>query len=363
MDAELLQAVLDSSPSGFYIVDADLRISRFHAESQARAFRNVDHANGRRLEDTMRMLWPEPLATEIIGQFRHTLHTGEPYVSPGLVAKRADTGVTECYDWQLRRITMPDGRHAVVCHFYNATRLRHAELELRESDRRKDQFLAMLGHELRNPLAPMRNGIHYFRRLLVGDAQAESIQQMMERQFNHLVRLVDDLMEVSRINRGKVELRVEHIELESVLLAAVETSRPLIEECGHQLEVKGCTEPLRLRADAVRLTQVLANLLNNAAKYTPCGGNICLAAWRAGADVQISVRDDGMGIPQDMLGRIFDPFIQIGGGGDRAQGGLGIGLTLVRSIVGLHGGRVEARSEGPGRGCEFLVCLPLPLAD
>src|SRR5690606_30946581 len=152
------------------------------------------------------------------------------------------------------------------------------------------------------------------RRLRAGGAQAESIHQMMERQFNHLVRLVDDLLEISRINRGKVELRLEQIDLEEVVLTAVETSRPLIEECEHRLEVViDCEEPLRLHADAVRLTQVLANLLNNAAKYTPCGGNIWLAARRMGAAAEISVRDDGIGIPPDMLGKIFDLFTQVEG--------------------------------------------------
>src|SRR5690606_18602310 len=147
---------------GFYIVDSDLRITHMNADSQARAFRNVNPAIGRRFEEAIRVLWPEPLATECIGRFRHTLSTGEPYDCRGLVSERADLAAVECYDWQLQRITMPDGRHAVVCYYYDTTRVRQIENELREADRRKDEFLATLGHELRNPLAPIRNGLHYF---------------------------------------------------------------------------------------------------------------------------------------------------------------------------------------------------------
>jgi signal transduction histidine kinase/PAS domain-containing protein len=231
--------------------------------------------------------------------------------------------------------------------------------ELREADRRKDEFLATLGHELRNPLAPIRNGLHYFRRAGVGAGEPEVVLKMMERQFNHLVRLVDDLLEVSRINRGKVELRLSQVDLADIIQGAVETSRPLIEERGHRLTVQQCASPLPLQADAVRMTQVFSNLLNNAARYTPPRGSIELVARREGEEAVVVVRDDGLGIPPAMLGRIFDLFTQVDGSGGRAQGGLGIGLTLVRSIVGLHGGRVEARSPGPGGGSEFIVALPL----
>lgn len=357
--AELLHVLIDRSPTGFYIVDSDLRISHMNADSQARAFRNVNPAIGRRLDDALRVLWPEPLASEVIERFRHTLETGEPYLSPGLDARRVDLGVVETYDWQLQRITMPDGRHAVVCYYYDTTTLRQIEYELRETDRRKDEFLATLAHELRNPLAPIRNAMHYFRRLRLGGPEAERMHQMMDRQFSHLVRLVDDLLEVSRITRGKVELRLERTELGNVLGSALETSRPVIEEHGQQLTTADCAERLPLYADPIRLTQVFANLLNNAAKYTRKGGRIWVETRREGAFAVVTVRDDGKGIPAAMLDSIFDIFTQVDAMGGHTHGGLGIGLTLVRSIVNLHGGSVVAHSDGPGMGSEFVVRLPL----
>ncbi len=242
-----------------------------------------------------------------------------------------------------------------------------SQLELarlrKETDRRKDEFLATLAHELRTPLAPIRNSVHILR-LAGGDrGVAERVYEMMERQVNHMVRLVDDLMEVSRITRGKIDLRKEPVELAAVVHSAVETSKPLIETARHQLAIDLPAGPLTLNADPVRLAQVLANLLNNAAKYTPEGGRIWLTARRAGANVEISVRDSGAGIPAEVLPKVFDLFMQGERTYSRAQGGLGIGLTLVRSLVNLHGGGVEARSDGPGRGSEFVVRLPLAAAQ
>src|SRR5215210_4899182 len=230
---------------------------------------------------------------------------------------------------------------------------------LQESDRRKDEFLAILAHELRNPLAPLRNALQLMR--LAGD-DAQAVAQtrgMMERQVQQIVRLVDDLLDISRITQGKIELRKERVELAAVIRDAVETSRPFIETSGHELTVTYPPEPVFLHADPTRLEQVLANLLNNAAKYTPRGGQIRLAAERQGNDVLVKVRDSGIGIPADMLPRVFEMFMQVDRSLERTQGGLGIGLSLVRGLVELHGGSVEARSEGPGRGSEFLVHLSI----
>ncbi|MEO8308470.1 MAG: ATP-binding protein [Pseudomonadota bacterium] len=357
--AELLDFLIDRSPTGFYIVDADFRVSHLNADSQARAFRNINPAIGRRFDEAMRIIWPEPLATEIIDIFRHTLATGEPYLSPGLVSERADLPNVETYDWQLLRITMPDGRFAVVCYYYDTTRLREVERQLLEADKRKDEFLATLAHELRNPLAPVRNGLHVLRRIRASNGDPTHVHEMLERQVNHMVRLVDDLMEVSRITRGQVELRKQRIDLASVMHGAVETSKPLIDAGKHKLEVFLGDEPLMLEADAVRLTQVFANLLNNAAKYTDPGGQISVAARRDGSSTLVSVQDNGIGIAPEMLTRVFDLFTQADQNNDRGQGGLGIGLTLVRSMVIMHGGTIEARSQGPGRGSEFVVRLPL----
>jgi PAS domain S-box-containing protein len=234
-----------------------------------------------------------------------------------------------------------------------------SEEALKEAARRKDEFLATLAHELRNPLAPIRNSLHILRLAGSDSGAAERVHEMMERQVNHMVRLVDDLMEVSRINRGKIELRKEQTELAAVVRSAVETSRPLIEAARHQLALSLPAEPLPLEADPVRLAQVLANLLNNAAKYTEERGQIWLTARQEGSNVLVSVRDTGMGIPADMLPKVFDLFTQEDRTYDRAQGGLGIGLTLVRTLVDLHGGSVEAKSDGPGKGSEFVVRLPL----
>lgn len=359
LGAELLNFLIDRSPTGFYIVDADFRISHMNADSQARAFRNVNPAIGRSFDEAMRVLWSEPLASEIIGIFRHTLATGEPYFSPGLISERADTAAIETYDWQLQRITMPDGRYAVVCYYYDTTQLREAEQGLREADRRKDEFLATLAHELRNPLAPLRNGLRVLRRIRTDNPDVLTIHQMMERQVDHMVRLVDDLMEVSRITRGKVELRRQRVDLREIAHTAVETSRPLIDAGTHELVVSLCDAPVVLDADAVRLTQAVANLLNNSAKYTDRGGRIALTVSREADSGVVSIRDNGSGIPPDMLAKVFDLFTQVDRTYSRAQGGLGIGLTLVRSMVDMHGGTVEARSEGAGRGSEFIVRLPL----
>jgi two-component system CheB/CheR fusion protein len=238
--------------------------------------------------------------------------------------------------------------------------LKEMQEQLREADRRKNEFLATLAHELRNPLAPVRNALQVLR--LAGDsgATAEQAREMMERQVRQMVRLVDDLLDVSRITRGKVELRKERVDLARAVAAAVETSGPLIESRGHQLSVELPPEPVWLEADPTRLAQVLANLLNNAAKYTEKGGHIWLTAAREPGAVVVRVRDDGIGIPAGMLPRIFEMFLQVDGRSQSSQGGLGIGLTLVKSLVEMHGGAVEARSEGPGRGSEFAVRLPVP---
>ena len=241
--------------------------------------------------------------------------------------------------------------------------LRRRVEQLAEMDRRKDEFLATLAHELRNPLAPIRNSLHILRMSGGSGPAAERVHEMIERQVSHMIRLVDDLMEVSRITRGKIELRRERVELAAVLRCAVETSRPAIDTARHQLAITLPSEPLILEADAVRLSQVIANLLNNAAKYTEEGGQIWLTARREEGEVVVSVRDTGLGIPADMLPRVFDMFAQVDRTLKRSQGGLGIGLTLARTLVEMHGGRMEARSGGPGQGSEFIARLPLAAQD
>jgi PAS domain S-box-containing protein len=270
-------------------------------------------------------------------------------------------GVISVFFSAPRRPSRLETQLAEMCARYAADTVEatRAQDELREADRRKDEFLATLAHELRNPLAPIRNGLQLLSLAQPGSDAAEQARAMMERQTKHLVRLVDDLLEVARISTGKLDLRKEPVELAAVLGSAIEASRPLIESAGHALRIDLPPEVITLDADPVRLAQVMANLLNNAAKYTEPNGSIELGVRRAGAQVEISVRDNGIGIEPAMLARVFDLFMQSGDAPSRAQGGLGIGLTLARTLVELHGGTIEARSPGAGKGSEFTVRLPV----
>jgi PAS domain S-box-containing protein len=241
---------------------------------------------------------------------------------------------------------------------------KRAEQALRDADRRKDEFLATLAHELRNPLAPLRNGIYLLPRLRDNDAAFEDNRRMMDTQLRHMVRLLDDLLDVSRVARNKIQLRKQRIELAWVVNDAVEACRPVLEERKHRLTVHCPEESVYLEGDSVRLAQVLSNLLNNAAKYTEPGGRITLAAQvftepGSGPQVAIRLRDNGLGISAEMLPHIFELFVQEKDHGSHAGGGLGIGLSLVKSLVELHGGHVEAHSPGLGRGSEFTVFLPI----
>jgi signal transduction histidine kinase len=236
---------------------------------------------------------------------------------------------------------------------------RESEARLKEADRHKDEFLAMLAHELRNPLAPIRNAVRLLR--LKGSVEPDLLwgREVIERQVECLSRLIDDLLDVSRISRGKMEVRKQRIELTEILNGAIESSRPLIDQQGHRLSVNLPPEPIHLEADVVRLAQVFMNLLNNAAKYTEKGGRIWLGAERRNGNVIVRIKDSGIGITADKLPRLFDMFFQVDHSSDRSGGGLGIGLTLVRRLVEMHGGTVEAQSEGMGKGSEFLVSLPV----
>ena len=240
--------------------------------------------------------------------------------------------------------------------------LRRLAAELSEADRRKDEFLATLAHELRNPLAPIRTGLQVLQRSRGDGAQYGQVREMMTRQTDQLVRLVDDLMDVSRITRGKLELRKDRVELAAVLQMAVETARPIIESGGHQLTVTLPPTPVFVQADMTRLAQVFANLLNNAAKYSEPGGHIRITVDRQEGEIVIRVTDTGIGIPPDMLPTIFDMFAQVDRTLEKAQGGLGIGLTLAQRLTMMHGGALEARSDGLGHGSEFVVRLPAALA-
>jgi signal transduction histidine kinase len=247
-------------------------------------------------------------------------------------------------------------RHVAVL-FADVTERTRAEQALREADRRKDEFLAMLAHELRNPLAAISNAVQILLRK-EGDAQTvRSAAEILDRQVGHMVWQVDDLLDVSRISRGKIELRKEQVELAPVVNHAVETTRALCLQ--HEITVTLPRKPLYVTADPVRLAQVVGNLLNNACKFTDKGGRILVAVEEDNDQAAIRVRDTGIGLASDQLGRIFELFAQVDNSLERARDGLGLGLTLVKKLVEMHNGTVEARSAGPGQGSEFIVRLPL----
>jgi len=359
------KALLDYAPVGAYLVDADFVIREVNPLALP-VFGDIPGGvTGRDFSEIIHILWPAAFADEIVHLFRHTLATGEPYVATETSSRRLDRDSTEYYDWRIDRIPLPGGRHGVVCYFRDIAeqvrarrKLEDSQTALREADRRKDEFLATLSHELRNPLAPIRNALHLLEGNH-GEAITRRALDIMGRQLNQLTRLVDDLMEVSRITRGKLELRRERVLLADVVSAAVETSDPLISAGAHRLVVDMPNEPMWIDGDAMRLAQVLSNLLNNAAKYTTQNGAIELSARSDGVQIEIRVRDNGMGIRADILPRVFNMFER--GRGDAVTGkdGLGVGLALARHLVTLHHGTIEAFSEGEGCGAEFVVRLPV----
>jgi PAS domain S-box-containing protein len=234
-----------------------------------------------------------------------------------------------------------------------------AEEALREADHRKDEFLATLAHELRNPLVPIRNAVEILKHHGPPDSGAQRVHELIERQVQHLVRLIDDLLDVSRISRGKLQLRKERVPLAAVLERALEVARPLIERAGHDLEVSLPPQPIHLDADPVRLAEVFSNLLDNACKFTERGGRIRLSVACDGTEVAVRVADSGIGITPEHLDGIFDMFVQLPATADRVRSGLGIGLALTRGLVEMHGGRIQAYSAGLGKGCTFTVRLPV----
>jgi len=360
--SQQFETLVHAAPLGIYLVDAGFRILQVNPVAAPHFAAVAGGAIGRDLAEVMRAIWEPADAEAFIAIFRHGLQTGASYVNPEYAARRLGRSAPDHYEWRLDRITLPDGGHGLVCYFRDISAQVQARTALQEADRRKDEFLATLAHELRNPLAPLRNGLQVLKLARPGDAAADDARAMMERQLGHMVRLIDDLMDVSRISRGKVELRRERVELAKLVQQAVETSRPLLEADGHELVVRIPDEPIYVDADVTRMAQVFANLLNNAAKYTEPGGRVTLSVAREDGAAVVAVRDTGVGIPARMLPRVFDLFTQVDRSLEKRQGGLGIGLSLVKRLVELHGGTVEALSDGPGHGSEFRVRLPLVLA-
>jgi PAS domain S-box-containing protein len=339
--ADYLEGLLE----GFVAYDGDWRMTYMNSAAE--------RILGRRREDVLGKTWHQA--------FPHAVGNPVDHMYLRVMANRAPETMEYHYPHYGRWFEIsasPLSGGGVGVYFRDISDRVRAEAALREADRRKDEFLATLAHELRNPLAPILNGLHLLRIAEPGGESWQQARAMMERQVRHLVRLVDDLLEMSRVARGRIELRKQAIALAEVLHSAVEASQPLIAAAGHRLELELPEEPIAVLADPVRLAQVLANLLNNAAKYTVDGGRIDVSVQREDRRAAIRVRDNGIGIAPEMLPRVFDMFAQVSGSLKRAQGGLGIGLALARTLVEMHGGTLEARSEGEGKGAEFIVRLP-----
>ena len=360
MTARLLAAIVESSDDAIVSKSLDGTIRSWNAGAQRLFGHSAEQAIGRHIS---LIIPPERLAEE--DRIVERLKAGE----------RIDHFETERLGAGDRRIQVSltispiknDAGEVVGASKVarDVTRQRQAEAELRrladslaEADRRKDEFLATLAHELRNPLAPLSNALAVMKRAGDDGAVVQRARDTMERQLAQLVRLVDDLLDLNRITHNRLELRTQPVELASVLQQALEASRPLAEAAQHTLRVTLPDEPIHVNADPARLAQVFGNLLNNSSKYTRPGGTIDLAVQREGAQVCVSVKDSGIGIPPDQLERIFEMFTQVERADHAAAGGLGIGLTLVKRLLQMHGGSIEAHSAGEGQGSEFIVRLP-----
>lgn len=311
------------------------------------------------------MLMPEPDRSAHDGYLRRYMVTGERRIigiGREVRGLRRDGSIFPM-DLAVSETPLPNGRRVFTGLVRDVSDRKRIEAELLAADRRKDEFLAVLAHELRNPLAPISNALQVLKLAGNDHKRIDALREVMARQLHQLVHLIDDLLDVSRITRGKLHLRRHRVQLADVVATAVETSRNAIDVAGHRLVIELPSVPVWLNVDPLRIAQALSNLLANAARYTPPGGRIELRALSDGETVQIRVSDNGIGIPQESLSRVFEMFTQVNEPHARAAGGLGIGLALVRSLVEMHGGAVTAHSAGPGAGSTFTVSLPVLDSD
>lgn len=351
----LLDTIYDTAPVGLGLLDAELRYVRINRLLATMDGKTPEQCIGRPLRE----LVPE-LADRLEPIYRRVLETGEPVIARELHGTTpADPGNERDWLASYYPVHGPDGSVVGVSSVVlDITERKRTEESLREADRRKNEFLAMLAHELRNPLAAIRYAANISRLPNLSETDFD-VAEVIERQVEYLAHLVDDLLDISRITQGRIRLRREIVNTETIVRRAVEAVRPALEEKEHELTLDLYSGPLPVSADATRLEQVCQNLLNNAAKYTERGGRIRLTTRAEGGQAVIAVSDSGVGIPHGLLTQVFDPFVQGEQTLDRSQGGLGIGLTLVRQIVELHGGTVHAASEGMGHGSTFTVRLPM----
>ncbi|HET9234907.1 MAG TPA: ATP-binding protein, partial [Candidatus Eisenbacteria bacterium] len=346
-ERELLQTIIDRIPAMITVYDADARLLRLNPEFERVTGWTRPVAAGQSL---MAACYPDPAYREEILKFMQSSADGWMDIT-----MRTRDGRDVETSWA--NIRLSDGTQVGIG--IDITERKRAEERLREADRRKDEFLATLAHELRNPLAPIRNAVQILKARKPVEGDWEWSRDVIDRQVEHMTRLLEDLLDVSRISRNKLELRKERVLLQTVLEVALETTRPLLVAAHHRFSAQIPEAPIWLEADPVRLAQVFANLLNNAAKYTEDGKAIELTATVSGHEVEVRIRDEGIGIAPDMLPRIFEIFSQAKPALERTQGGLGIGLSLSKALVEAHGGRIEAASHGQGGGSTFMVKLPL----
>ena len=348
-----LRTILDNAPAVVYLVDAEQRFTFINRRWEALFNLTNDQVAGRSLYD----FFPRNVADQFAANNRRVMEVRRPLEFEELTP-HADGNHTY-FSAKVPLLDSQGAAYAVCGISIDITERKRALEALHRADRKKDEFLATLAHELRNPLAPIRNAVKFLHTKGPPDAELQWARGVIDRQVDLMARLLEDLLDVSRISRNNLELRKEQVELADVLDAAVETSRPAIDAGRHELAISLPPEPIPLVADSVRLAQIFSNLLTNAAKYTEEGGRIRLSAVRQGDELVVSVKDNGIGIAAETLPRIFEIFSQAAPALERSQGGLGIGLSLVKGLVELHGGRIEAKSDGLGKGSEFVVRLPL----
>jgi signal transduction histidine kinase len=352
------EALLNQAPLGIYVVGPDLRIRDVNPTARL-TFHNIGDPLGRDFDEVIHAMRPKEYADEAVRIFRRVLETGEAYITSERMEELSGRGPAEHYEWQVSRIPQPDGRFAAVCYFRNVSAHVQARIALETADRQKNEFLAMLAHELRNPLAPIRNAGEILSRTLPTNSPAHAAIAVVKRQVTQLTRLVDDLLDVSRITQGRVELKREALDLATVINQAVETVEPLFRERQHEVSIVSSYRALHINGDMTRLVQSVVNILTNAAKYTDPGGKISLQTGAQGGYALVEISDNGAGISSELLPRVFDLFVQGDRTLDRSLGGLGIGLSVAKQLIEMHGGKVAASSAGLGRGSTFQLWLPL----
>jgi PAS domain S-box-containing protein len=356
---ERLETLLENSPLA--VIEwssADYRIVRWSAQATKVFGWTAEETLGKRIDE---LHWIHPDDRHLVERVSADMLSGTRARNVNRNRNvRKDGTVIHC-EWYNSTLRDPDGRFSVLSLVLDVTERTHAEDALREADRAKNEFLAVLSHELRNPLAPIRNSLYILDRAVPGGEEARRAQAIVSRQVDQLSRLVDDLLDVTRIARNKLALQRSRLELGQLVRRTLEDYRPVFDAAGVSLELDACPGPVHVDADAHRVAQVVGNLLHNAAKFTPPGGRVTvtLAADAAAGRAVVSVADTGLGLTPDMSAHVFEPFMQAAEALDRREGGLGLGLALVKGVVELHGGEVSATSAGPGQGSRFVVRLPL----